>query len=57
MKTKLEEALDLVDELDKAAQSWGWEADQGFGSSVDRANSRHSRALSALENFLKENLK
>lgn len=52
-KTKLgKRSAKLLHEFDEAAQSHGWEQDQGYGGSAERAKLRHAEALKALERHI-----
>lgn len=38
----------LIEDFSQAAQSWGWEADQGNGSGVDAAEKEFNRSKASL---------
>ena len=42
----------LVDDMDQAAQYWGWQRDQGTGSSVDTAEKSYNEAKAELVAYL-----
>lgn len=39
----------LIDGFDDAAQNWGWQSDQGTGSSVDNSKADYDSAKKQLE--------
>jgi len=53
-KAQLDKALKALDTFDRAAQSHGWEQDQGSDSDAFRAKKRYKAAKSRLVNMLKE---
>jgi len=56
-QNRIEEGWKLVDDFDKAAQTWGWEKDQGHGSAVAVAEKAYDEALEKLNKFIRENTK
>lgn len=42
----------LLNAFDEAAKQWGWEADQGFGSSVNEAKAEYEDAKQALSDHV-----
>lgn len=43
---------EALDRFDMAAQSWGWEQDQGYGSSVDDSEGFYNESRKILEKRL-----
>lgn len=43
-----------IDAFDDAAQNWGWQADQGYGESVDKARNAYNGAKADLEYLVME---
>lgn len=46
------EAQGYIDRFDHAAQTWGWEADQGYGKRVDDAKAVYEQTKAELEMFI-----
>ena len=43
----------LINEFDDTAQNWGWQADQGYGSSVNAAKQAYNESKDALLKYVK----
>lgn len=46
------DARKLVEHFDECAQSWGWQSDQGYGSSVEMSEKNYETAKQALIDYI-----
>lgn len=55
-RSRIAEGIALIEAFSQAAQSWGWESDQGHGSAIDRANDEFKRTRKELYDFIRKNV-
>lgn len=48
MTAKRRQALEAIDRLDEASQSWGWQQDHGYGREAEASETKHKAAKAAL---------
>jgi len=57
MERSIKHFQKLLDEFDSAAQTYGWEIDQGGGKAVDNAIEDHKKARIKLEKYIMRKIK